>query len=76
MPAEAPPEEPATQPDWALVLNGRLPDGGPRYVETPPDPTAPDAPFVAEPWNTVTATFFIWSCVRDAAVSVMPNCCR
>jgi hypothetical protein len=37
-----------------------LPDGGPRYIETPPDPTAPDAPFVAEPWNTVTASFFIW----------------
>ena len=53
-------EPPATQPDWALVLNGRLPDGGPRYVETPPDPAAPGAPFVAEPWNTVTASFFIW----------------
>lgn len=53
-------EPPATEPDWALLLNGRLPDGGPRYVETPPDPLAPDAPFVAEPWNTVTATFFIW----------------
>lgn len=53
-------EEPATQPDWALVLNGRLPDGGPRYVETPPDPLAPGAPLVAEPWNTVTAGFFIF----------------
>ena len=60
MPAEPATEEPATRPDWALVLNGRLPDGGPRYVETPADPTAPDAPFVAEPWNTVTASFFIW----------------
>ncbi len=60
MPAEPGPEEPATEPDWGLVLNGRLPDGGPRYVETPPDPTDPGAPFVAEPWNTVTATFFIW----------------
>ena len=60
MTAEPLPEEPATRPDWALVVNGRLPDGGPRYVETPPDPTAPDAPFVAEPWNAVTATFFIW----------------
>jgi hypothetical protein len=54
------PEAPATQPDWALVLNGRLPDGGPRYVETPADPTAPDAPVPAEPWNTVTASIFIW----------------
>jgi hypothetical protein len=53
-------EPPATQPDWALLLNGRLPDGGPRYVETPLDPTAPGAPFVAEPWNTVTASLFIW----------------
>ena len=60
MPAEPATEEPATRPDWALVLNGRLPDGGPRYVETPADPTAPNAPFVAEPWNTVTASFFIW----------------
>lgn len=53
-------EPPATQPDWGLVVNGRLPDGGPRYVETPPDPAAPDAPPVAEPWNTVTASFFVW----------------
>jgi hypothetical protein len=60
MPAESGAEEPATQPDWGLVLNGRLPDGGPRYIETPPDPTAPGAPLVAEPWNTVTASFFIW----------------
>jgi len=59
MPAELSTEEPVTRPDWALLLNGRLPDGGPRYVETPPDPTAPGAPFVAEPWNTVTASFFI-----------------
>ena len=63
MPAEPAAEELATRPDWALVVNGRLPDGGPRYVETPPDPAAPDAPFVAEPWNTLTATFFIWIAV-------------
>ncbi|MBN9119762.1 MAG: ceramidase domain-containing protein, partial [Planctomycetes bacterium] len=37
-----------------------LADGGPRYVETPPDPYAPGAPVVAEPWNTVTASLFIW----------------
>ena len=60
MAAQPAAEEPATQPDWALLLNGSLADGGPRYVETPPDPTAAGAPFVAEPWNTVTATFFIW----------------
>jgi hypothetical protein len=34
-------------------------DGGPRYTETPRDPLAPDAPIPAEPWNTVTAAFFI-----------------
>jgi hypothetical protein len=59
MPTEPANEPPATQPDLGLLLNGRLPDGGPRYIETPPDPTAPGAPFVAEPWNTVTASFFI-----------------
>ena len=53
-------EAPATQPDWALVLNGRLPDGGPQYVVRPADPGAPGAPLVAEPYNTVTTTFFIW----------------
>lgn len=37
----------------------RLPDGGPRYLETPADPYAPDAPYVAEPFNAVTASFFI-----------------
>jgi hypothetical protein len=40
-------------------MNGRLPDGGPRYVETPPDPAAPGAPIPAEPWNTATAALFI-----------------
>jgi hypothetical protein len=37
----------------------RLPDHGPRYKETPADPSAPDAPAVAEPWNTVTAALFV-----------------
>jgi hypothetical protein len=59
MAAEVTSEDPATRPDWGLLLNGRLPDGGPRYVETPPDPAAPAAPLVAEPWNTVTASFFV-----------------
>lgn len=53
------PEEPATRPDWGLLMNGRLPDGGPRYVETPPDPAAPGSRRPAEPWNTVTAAIFI-----------------
>ena len=26
-------EEPATQPDWLLLTNGRLPDRGPPYTE-------------------------------------------
>lgn len=57
---QQPADETVNQPDTPLTLNSRLPDGGPRYVETPPDPTAPEAPFIAEPFNTVTASFFIW----------------
>ncbi|AWM36888.1 Ceramidase [Gemmata obscuriglobus] len=53
-------DEQVTQPDWALLTNGRLPDWGPLYVETPANVYGPDAPPVAEPWNTVTASFFIW----------------
>ena len=56
-------EETAAQPDLGLVtapLVARMPDRGPRYTETPPDQRAPDAPFVAEPWNAVTASFFVW----------------
>jgi len=34
-------------------------DSGPRYTETPLDPLSPNAPVPAEPWNTVTASFFI-----------------
>jgi hypothetical protein len=56
-------ELPMTQPDWALVTNGRLPDRGPRYIETPLDPYSPDAPVIAEPWNAITATFFVWIAV-------------
>lgn len=36
-----------------------LVDRGPRYLETPADPYAFDAPYLAEPWNAVTASFFI-----------------
>jgi hypothetical protein len=48
-------------PDWLLVgdLPHRLPDRGPRYAETPADPSAPDAPWIAEPLNTITAALFI-----------------
>jgi hypothetical protein len=41
--------------DW----QNRLPDGGPRYAETPVNPYAPEAGQIAEPWNTVTASFFV-----------------
>ncbi len=50
----------AAGPDFLLITADRMPDRGPRYTETPPDPYAPDAPFIAEPWNTVTASFFIF----------------
>jgi hypothetical protein len=50
----------AAKPDWALVSNGRLPDNGPRYTETPADPYSPNAPSIAEPWNTITASSFIF----------------
>lgn len=52
--------EVATQPDWALITKDRMPDRGPRYTETPANPYAPDAPAIAEPWNAVTASLFIW----------------
>ena len=38
MPTGSETEEPRTNPDWGLVTGGSLPDGGPRYAETPPDP--------------------------------------
>jgi hypothetical protein len=52
-------EETNDQPDWALITNGRMPDRGPRYTETPSNPYSPDAPFIAEPWNAITASLFI-----------------
>jgi hypothetical protein len=51
---------PVERPDWALLMADRMPDRGPRYTETPADPRAPDAPFIAEPWNAVTASLFVW----------------
>jgi hypothetical protein len=58
MPAEQQPTGGA-EPDYGVVGNAELHDGGPRYTETPRDPYAPDAPFVAEPWNAVTAALFV-----------------
>lgn len=51
--------ETTTQPDWAFMTNGRMPDRGPRYTETPRDPSAPNAPLIAEPWNAITASLYI-----------------
>lgn len=56
------PSEPG--PDHGLVMPQpdplkRLSDGGPRYQETPPDPSTLPPGTVAEPFNTVTAAFFI-----------------
>ncbi len=59
MPADHEGHEKSTQPDWAFVTNGRMPDGGPRYTETPLDPYRADARPIAEPWNAITASFFI-----------------
>lgn len=59
MPDPTDADAPAPRPDWLLLKNGRMSDRGPLYTETPRDPFAPDAPAVAEPWNTVTASFFI-----------------
>jgi hypothetical protein len=48
-------------PDYFLLSRQpvRMPDFGPIYKETPSDPFAANARFPAEPWNTVTASFFI-----------------
>ena len=46
--------------DFGMLANAQMLDRGPRYTETPPDPYAPDAPFIAEPWNMVTASFFVF----------------
>jgi hypothetical protein len=52
-------DPPAPGPDLALLTTREMPDGGPRYTETPPDPFAPGSPIPAEPWNAVTAALFI-----------------
>ena len=53
------PDQPA-EADLAMLANAELRDRGPRYTETPADPYAADAPFIAEPWNAVTASFFVF----------------
>lgn len=59
MPAANDAEDLRQNPDWGLVVGGSMPDGGPRYAETPPDPYAPGARFPAEPWNAATAALFV-----------------
>jgi hypothetical protein len=55
----------AAGPDHFFVGGGvvdwqnRMPDGGPRYTETPINPYAPEAASIAEPFNTITAAIFI-----------------
>jgi hypothetical protein len=46
------------EPDHLLAggMQNGLPDGGPRYKETPPDPAAVQ---VAEPFNAITAALFV-----------------
>ncbi|OWK36517.1 hypothetical protein [Fimbriiglobus ruber] len=59
MPEEStPPGEPTTAPPPQTLAprEERLPDRGPRYKETPADPQTVS---VAEPYNAVTASFFI-----------------
>lgn len=60
MPAEDEKTEMASGPDFGFLRPDRMPDGGPRYIETPENPYAENAPFPAEPWNTLTASFFIF----------------
>ena len=57
------------EPDLAMLANAQLHDRGPRYTETPRDPYAPDAPFIAEPWNAVTASFFIFIAAINKRIS-------
>ena len=47
------------EPDYGMLANAQLLDRGPRYTETPPDPYAPDAPLIAEPFNAATAALFV-----------------
>lgn len=59
MPTAGETREPPARADIGFSTHGGMPDRGPRYTETPPDPFAPDSPFPAEPWNAVTAALFI-----------------
>jgi hypothetical protein len=59
MPGEAEAAKPPAGPDWVFLSAAQMPDRGPRYAETPPDPYAPSAPFLAEPWNALSASVFV-----------------
>ncbi|MBY0512437.1 MAG: hypothetical protein K2P78_00830 [Gemmataceae bacterium] len=49
-------DEMTDTPDWGWSVGERMPDGGPRYAETPAELHAPR---VAEPWNAATALLFV-----------------
>ena len=56
------PDAPATSvapPPAARPEVERMPDLGPRYAETPPDPSAAGSRVPAEPYNAATAAVFI-----------------
>src|SRR4051812_23472103 len=58
--AEMPDENPAPASETSPIADpNERTIWGPLYKETPPDPFAPDVAFPAEPWNTVTASFFV-----------------
>lgn len=52
-------DEPFDGADWLFLTRDGMPDGGPRYTETPADPYSPTTPAIAEPWNTATAALFV-----------------
>lgn len=59
MPAEHDTEEKSDSPDWGWSVGDRMPDGGPRYTETPPELHSSNGPVIAEPWNASTALLFV-----------------
>lgn len=52
-------EDTTQSPDWGWSLSPRMPDGGPRYTETPRTLPATDDRLLAEPWNAATALLFV-----------------
>ena len=50
----------AAEPDLAMFANADCTTAAPRYTETPPDPYAAGAPYIAEPWIAVGCAFRFW----------------